>query len=137
MVVFALASLIPLPSPASYIPAGCADDITAPTRQENEAKNEEDAGDFGGAHYDYQHAVIYRANCADETTGRARQWNRLYEGMDYLALAAVNAQSELWKDDVDGNKEKAHQIANDLLGEGITADMRGLTQTLWDVTKPQ
>jgi hypothetical protein len=132
-------ALPPATARAGYEHAGCAQDISGSTKREDEAKNESDANDYPEAYADYQSAAVYRANCADETDGAARQWNRMYEAMDYLFLSFTCDESDVddWKAQSPGYLEKAHTLANDLLNEAhLPRGVRDLAQNIWEHSKP-
>ncbi len=121
----------PIAARAQYITAGCSEMVRSSIRQENEAENESDAGDYVGAYSHYQEAAIYRANCVNETSGRARQWNMFFESMDYFGLSVQAGRSDLWSDQAEDFHAKAHDLANELLGESLPSDLHDLAQTLW------
>ena len=131
----ALGAQLPLVAKAQYVTAGCAEKITSSTRGENEANNESEAGDYISAYSDFQREAIYRANCVDETTGRARQWNMFFEAMDYFALSVQASRSESWKDEAPDYHSKAHDLANELLQEPLPSSLQDLVQTLWKDTQ--
>lgn len=120
---------------AQYVNAGCAQDISASTRHEDQAKNEGDAGDAAASFLDYQQSAIYRANCADETTGSARKWNQFFEAEDYFFMSVQAISTETWKSDAPDYHQKAHDLANELMNESLPGTLRGLVQELWTATK--
>jgi hypothetical protein len=135
LATFLLVLGIPITAQADYTISGCNERIISTTRGEDKARNEADAGDYASAFLDFQQAAIYRANCADETSGLATQWNRFYEALDYFSMSAWGGHTELWKDQSAEYHAKAHSLANNLLGESLTSDLRPLVQKLWEFTK--
>ncbi|MFZ1124119.1 MAG: hypothetical protein WAN59_03135 [Candidatus Baltobacteraceae bacterium] len=136
----AIAITIAISSPsvvhAQYLDASCSQMLDSHTRAENRAYNEMEANDFGSMYADAQSAAEYRADCADSTTGVANQWNRVFEADDYWDLAiAAGSDNSPWADEEEGYREKAHELANELLGERLPPSLREFAQIIWDSTK--
>jgi hypothetical protein len=131
-----LAFGVPSIAHAQYVNAGCGQLIRSRIQLEDQAQAANGAADYGTAYEQYQQAVEYRANCAGETTGAAKQWNLYFEASDYFGLeAATTSDDSPWHDQASGFRSEAHEITNNLLNENLESGLRQLVQQLWNYTQ--
>lgn len=81
-----LALRAPALAATNYVNSACDENVKSSTRTEDHAHNEYMANDFEDAYIDFQKMAVYRANCVDDTNGRAWQWNVFYEAYDYWGM---------------------------------------------------
>ena len=130
-----VAALILVPALAradGYETASCSQDIQANTRAEDQAHAALMADDYGAAYANYQLSVEYRDDCANATSGRAKEWNLFYEAFDYwsLGIAEVGSGPDLWADSAPSHFREAASIVHRLRGMPLDSDLNGLSYHL-------